>query len=172
MSSNAPGLDDALNRLVTILQGGSTPPISGQGTGLPIIPSGGPGTGTSTPKPPVATTPPITDVEQRAELARIQLYLQGMPILTDDKIAELEASLPELIALLESLGYRPSLKRQVSDLVGGGKGKGERSQTDDARLAAFAKIVQSDMGASGERVAPLALALFMAAYTVVKQWKA
>jgi hypothetical protein len=176
MSATDPGLDDALNRLITILEGGGNK-VPGPGPGSPP-PGGGAGTGTGVgTKPLPATgsgTPANTLQQQRSDVARIQLYLQGMPILTPERVAELEKSLPELIATLESLGYRPSLRRSIIDVIEGGKSKGgDRSASDDTAMSEFVKLVQSDLAADGERVAPaLALGLFMAAYTIVKQWRA
>jgi hypothetical protein len=108
----------------------------------------------------------------REEFARLQLYLQGMPILTPEKIAELEASLPELITMLETLGHRGSVKKQLADLIEAAKKKGgERNAADDAALTNLVKALQSDLSAGGERIVPiLAVALFMGAYTIVHQW--
>jgi hypothetical protein len=103
----------------------------------------------------------------------MQLYLQGMPIVTPERLAELEKSLPELIATLESLGHRSSLKRDINDVIQAGKGDGARSVSDDAAMSEFVKLVQGDLSAGGERIVPaLALGLFMAAYTIVKGWRA
>ena len=144
------GIDAALSQLADVI--GGTPP--------------GP---TPRPSSPSADTLSLT---QRTEIARCCLYSQGMPILTPERVRELEMSLPKLIALLHSLSYRPTLKREVLQLIAMAKpplASGDRSTPAADHVQELATLIASDLAAQGERILPaVGVAVFMGAYLITK----
>jgi hypothetical protein len=172
-------IEEALERLARLLSGGG----SSSGLGGPSEPTTSPATGSTVPV--TSPTTPVggpagsqtvdgaaTGMEQ-AEVARHVLYMMSVPVLTTARIAELEQSLPKLVAFLHSLRHRPTMLgdiHRIMQSLSKGGGASERSESTLSSAEQLARIMQGDLSENGERVAPLALGLFMAAYTIVHNW--
>jgi len=181
MIDQTQGLDAALNQLAEILsrgrQGGGSPgplpPPPGQPAGTPIKPTNG---GPAAPVP--AGGSGELSAAQRAEIARLAYYWQGVPVLTPERCRELEDGLPALLALLKSLSHRPSLKRQLMEIVQASSqpaSNGNRGVSESARASALGELMAADVTGAvpGERLVPLValgVASFVAGYTVVHTW--
>ncbi len=149
-------LDDALERLADLLAGATdTKPAQ------PSEPK-------PDPKEPTAPAAAAAASELSAELARQVMFLMSVPIITPGRRAQLERELPLLVEALARAKYRPTLLSAMVDATD----QTQRSAVGEGDvLASTVKAMQEDLGASGERVAPaIALGLFMAGYTIVKQW--
>lgn len=172
--SDSNSLDDALSRIATILGGTpappTTPPVPGP---ISVTPASNAGSTTATVPVPAS----VLSDSQKEEIARLIYYCMSMPAVTPDALATMEDGLPDVVALLHSLNARPSAKNQflqVIDAVVSQHSVAERSD-GDARIEAFAQALSRDAFGEGDRIVPLiglGVACFMAAYTVVHNWKA
>lgn len=111
-----------------------------------------------------------------ARFAKKHMYLQGMPIFTEARRESSELGATKLKEVLVNLPLHPTTYRNVKKLMAIEK---EAIMTvydnpeGHARITALADMIRSDLAANGERIAPmLLLGLFMASYTIVKDWKA
>jgi hypothetical protein len=181
MIDQTQGLDNALNQLAEILSrgrqgGGSTGPLTpppGQPAGTPINPpNGGPVV------PPPAGGFGGLSAAQRAEIARLAYYWQGMPVLTPERCRELEDGLPALLALLKSLSHRPALKRQLMDMAQAANqqvASGNRSEAQNARAKALGELMAADVTGADpdERVVQLValgVAVVVGSYMITHSW--
>ena len=181
MIDQTQGLDEALNQLAGILGrgrqgGGSTGPVTpppGRPAGTPAKPANG---GPLSPSP--AGGAATLSAAQRAEIARLAYYWQGMPVLTPERCRELEDGLPALLALLKSLSHRPALKRQLMGMAQAAKqqvASGGRSESQNARATALGELMAADVtGAEpDERVVQLValgVAVVVGSYMITHSW--
>jgi hypothetical protein len=106
-----------------------------------------------------------------AEFARKSMYLQGMPILTPERVQELEESLLTLIALLKSLHARPTTRMTLQDLIDAlTQVPGLRDASEGDQFGGFVRVLANDVPAGGQRLAPVLIAAFMAGYMVAHTW--
>jgi hypothetical protein len=116
---------------------------------------------------------PQLSLGQRSEIARDVMYHIGLPVITPPRLEELEAGLPDLVASLHSLSHRPAFRQQLADRLSATQAQqsdGQRSIANDPGFASVVDVVQADLAASGERMIPLLLGLFMAGYTIAHNW--
>jgi hypothetical protein len=172
MPNETTTLDEALNRLATIM-GGPTPQPSGTSTGT----SGTTGTSKPAPNGSPATKPAApAGTDQREEIAKQVFYSMGVRPITREDLIAMEAGIPALIERLKALKDQPTYKSDLQQLIGAlvnANGGTERDVNAQARATALAELISKDAFGEGERILPLigvAIGAFMAGYTVAHNW--
>ena len=153
----------------------NTPSGSAQAVALPVAPS-----------PTLSPIPILSDValaqlQERGVVAQQVLHLMSIPILTPERVQELEASLPAILETIRSIRFKPSIQAEILPMIEAIKQQGLagiQTPEDEARLKALAELIQNDVWVEGEGerflqfVAPVALgvASFMGGYVIAHNW--
>jgi subtilisin family serine protease len=170
-------LDDAFAKLASMLGGPGTQPaasVAASGTSSGAATAASPATSSTWAGSGTTLT---MSLAEREEVARNVFYSQSMPLITREKLKQMEAELPALVEQLKSLSSRPAAMAEMQQFIQIARESGsgsDRSSGDQERAAAFGQLVRNDAFGEGERLIPLialGIASFMASYTVVKNWK-
>lgn len=149
MADPRKGINSAMDRLAAMLGAEAAAPTT---TGNDTSPA-------STERP--QTPDQAGDIQQRAAVAQQIMYSMGMPLLMGKRAQELTDSLPVLISNIKNYPLDPIVQR-IAAQSGGGQGE---------ELEQVMKVISSDLtSTSEERAIPVALAFFMAAYTIAHNW--
>lgn len=178
MATDNRSLEEAFARIASMLGSSPLPATNTPATAPPTTPP--PPTTPATTKPP--TTPTSTDApaferSQREEIARQVFYSMNLPLITRETLLDMEKQLPTVIEELKSLASRPAARAEIQKSIEALKQQSRGTERDagkrEARDAAFAEMLRGDAFGEGERFLPLigvAIAAFMAGYTVVHNW--
>ena len=129
----------------------------------------------ATPPPPVSEAA-RKRLEEKGRVARQELYLRGMPVITKEKAQQLELELPDIVRLLKVLRRRPALRQQILEQASQAMRQLQSTPGAelDERLRALGQMIEQDLTVEGERVVVavigVGVAIYMAGYTIVKNW--
>ncbi len=180
MATNTNSLEDALNRIATMLGNPQSPAGAlTPATTVPTMPPvGGSSAVSATPQPlSLQPVPDVLTVEQRQAISNQIYYSSQVPLITQQALLKMEQDLPVLIDYLRSLPSLPAARTQLISLINVITQSGQRSERsagDQQRLAALGQAISRDAFGgtrTEERNPAIAIALYMAAYTVVRFYK-
>lgn len=157
MAQAAMPLDDALNKIAGMLGGTSAATTANPSATAPS--SGG--------------TSAALDATTRQRILNQIYYSQQIPPISRSMLLDMEQKLPELVDYLHSLAGRPAAQADLNASIDSYQ-PSTRSVDEQQRLNAIAQqIVQDAFGTTEAKEVVLvgvAIAAFMAGYTIVHNW--
>jgi hypothetical protein len=172
MTLTTTNLDSALGRIAAILQETSPAPFSAD----------------AAPTPTPGGTSPNGDL-QKADLARWMYHWMNIPLITREKLVEMQAGLPAVVEMLANLNATPTIRNELQQWVAAAqqRPRSERSEGDSQAMDFMKTISREAFGEENERfvqvataaaavgaaaaVATVGIAAFTASYTVAKNWR-